>query len=66
MELGSLTIDGVRAASCSSVRDDGYGLAELHYVAGSRRRKGINSFLALSRERALAQAAKIDTAGGEG
>ncbi|HXE07967.1 MAG TPA: Asp-tRNA(Asn)/Glu-tRNA(Gln) amidotransferase subunit GatA [Acidobacteriaceae bacterium] len=37
------------------------GLAEEHYARIAEGDKQINSFLALSRERALAQAAKIDT-----
>ena len=44
--------------------------AEEHYARiaadDDAAKVGINSFLALSRERAMAQAAKIDADGGEG
>ena len=64
-----LTIDGVRAAVVGGTKS-AVTFAEEHYariaaedgVAG----KGINSYLALSRERALAQAAKVDAAAAKG
>jgi aspartyl-tRNA(Asn)/glutamyl-tRNA(Gln) amidotransferase subunit A len=59
MELESLTIDGVRAAVASG-QTTAAAVAELHYARIGSRDAEINSFLALSRERALAQAAKID------
>ncbi|MDE3104762.1 MAG: Asp-tRNA(Asn)/Glu-tRNA(Gln) amidotransferase subunit GatA [Acidobacteriota bacterium] len=60
-----LTIDGVRSAVLSG-ETTAVAVAEAHYTriaaedgpAG----KGINSFLALSRERALAQAERVDAA----
>jgi aspartyl-tRNA(Asn)/glutamyl-tRNA(Gln) amidotransferase subunit A len=63
MELETLTIDGVRAAvadgsvTATAVAERHYGLIAAEDGANG---KGINSFLALSRERAMAQAAKID------
>ena len=63
MELGKLTIDGVRAAvadgstTATAVAEQHYGLIEAEDDANGKR---INSFLALSRERAMTQAAKID------
>ena len=63
MELETLTIDGVRAAvadgsmTATAVAERHYSLIEAEDGATG---KGINSFLALSRERAMAQAAKID------
>jgi len=59
MDLDSLTIDGARAALASS-EVTATTLAELHYERIAARDGKINSFLALSRERALEQAAKID------
>jgi aspartyl-tRNA(Asn)/glutamyl-tRNA(Gln) amidotransferase subunit A len=59
MELGNLTIDGVRAAMASGATTAS-ALAELHYARIESRDSKINSFLALSRERAMAQAEKID------
>jgi aspartyl-tRNA(Asn)/glutamyl-tRNA(Gln) amidotransferase subunit A len=59
MELESLTIDGVRAAVASG-QTTAAAMAELHYARIGSQDTEINSFLALSRERALAQAAKID------
>jgi aspartyl-tRNA(Asn)/glutamyl-tRNA(Gln) amidotransferase subunit A len=59
MELENLTIDAARSAVASG-RTTATAIAELHYAqieSGDRR---INSFLALSRERAMTQAAKID------
>jgi aspartyl-tRNA(Asn)/glutamyl-tRNA(Gln) amidotransferase subunit A len=59
MELESLTIDGVRAAMAAG-QASATVLAELHYARIESKDVEINSFLALSRERAIAQAAKID------
>jgi aspartyl-tRNA(Asn)/glutamyl-tRNA(Gln) amidotransferase subunit A len=59
MELESLTIDGARAAVASGTVT-ATALAELHYERIKAHDVEINSFLALSRERAMAQAAKID------
>jgi aspartyl-tRNA(Asn)/glutamyl-tRNA(Gln) amidotransferase subunit A len=61
--LGSATIQEVRAAVASG-KTTATAIAEEHYAKIAAEDgpsgKGINSFLALSRERALAQAAKID------
>jgi aspartyl-tRNA(Asn)/glutamyl-tRNA(Gln) amidotransferase subunit A len=59
MELESLTIDGVRAAVASG-QMTATAVAELHYARIGSQDTKINSFLALSRERAMAQAANID------
>jgi aspartyl-tRNA(Asn)/glutamyl-tRNA(Gln) amidotransferase subunit A len=59
MELESLTIDGVRAAIASR-KTTATALAELHYARIGFQDTEINSFLALSRERAMTQAVKID------
>jgi len=59
MELESLTIDGARAAVASGEMKAS-ALAELYYARIDSHDGEINSFLALSRERAMAQAAKID------
>src|SRR5271168_2507900 len=59
MELESLTIDGSRAAVASGEMT-ATAVAELHYARIEAQDGKINSFLALSRERAMAQAAKID------
>jgi len=59
MELENLTIDGARDAVASQ-KTTAAALAELHYAEIGSRDGEINSFLALSRERAMAQAAKID------
>jgi len=59
MEFESLTIDGVRAAVASGEMT-ATAVAELHYARFGSQGTEINSFLALSRERAMAQAAKID------
>jgi aspartyl-tRNA(Asn)/glutamyl-tRNA(Gln) amidotransferase subunit A len=70
--LGSITIDGVRAAVASGAVT-ARAVAERHYariaaedVPASEGGKGIHSFLALSKERALAQAAKIDALAAKG
>ncbi len=64
-----MTIDGVRAAIASG-EATATAIAEEHYgriAAGDGPSgRGINSFLALSRERALAQAAKIDAMAASG
>ncbi|MGD0442394.1 MAG: Asp-tRNA(Asn)/Glu-tRNA(Gln) amidotransferase subunit GatA [Edaphobacter sp.] len=59
MELEGLTIDGVRAAVASGTIT-ATAMAELHYARIGSRDTKINSFLALNRERAMTQAAKID------
>jgi aspartyl-tRNA(Asn)/glutamyl-tRNA(Gln) amidotransferase subunit A len=62
MELESLTgltIDAARAAM-TSAEVTATALAELHYGRIAAQDGKINSFLALSRERAMTQAAKID------
>jgi aspartyl-tRNA(Asn)/glutamyl-tRNA(Gln) amidotransferase subunit A len=59
MELEDLTIDGVRAAVASG-ETSAVAVAERHYAEISSRDGEIHSYLALSRERAMAQAAKID------
>ncbi len=65
IELESLTIDGARAAVASG-ETTATALAELHYGRIDAQDIEINSFLALSRERALAQAAKIDALAAKG
>src|SRR5271156_5531677 len=59
MDLDGLTIDRTRAAVASGTMT-ATAVAELHYARIASGDSEINSFLALSRERALAQAAKID------
>ena len=59
MKLETLTIDGARAAVASGAMT-ATAVAELHYARIDSQDGEINSFLALSRERAMAQAAKID------
>jgi aspartyl-tRNA(Asn)/glutamyl-tRNA(Gln) amidotransferase subunit A len=59
MELESLTIDDARAAVASG-KMTATEVAELHYARIASEDHQINSFLALSRARAMAQAAKID------
>jgi aspartyl-tRNA(Asn)/glutamyl-tRNA(Gln) amidotransferase subunit A len=65
MELESLTIDGARAAIVSR-QVTATDLAERHYARISAQDGTINSFLSLSRERALMQAAKIDEMAAKG
>ena len=64
-----MTIDGVRAAIASG-EATATAIAEEHYARIAAEDgpdgKGINSFLALSKERALAQAAKIDAMAAKG
>jgi aspartyl-tRNA(Asn)/glutamyl-tRNA(Gln) amidotransferase subunit A len=59
MDLEGLTIDRTRAAVASGATT-ATAVAELHYARIASGDTEINSYLALSRERALAQAAKID------
>lgn len=59
MKIETLTIDEVRAAVASG-ETTATAVAELHFDRIKDQDVEINSFLALSRERALAQAAKID------
>jgi aspartyl-tRNA(Asn)/glutamyl-tRNA(Gln) amidotransferase subunit A len=59
MELESLTINGARSAVATGEMT-ATALTELHYSRIESQDPEINSFLALSRERAMAQAAKID------
>jgi aspartyl-tRNA(Asn)/glutamyl-tRNA(Gln) amidotransferase subunit A len=59
MELENLTIDGTRMAVTAG-ETSATALTELHYARIEAQDTEINSFLALSRERAMAQAAKID------
>jgi aspartyl-tRNA(Asn)/glutamyl-tRNA(Gln) amidotransferase subunit A len=63
------TIDGVRAGVADGSAT-ATAMAELHYsriaADDGDKGKGINSFLALSKERALAQAAKIDALAAKG
>ena len=59
MTVEGLTIDEVRS-SVAAGRTTATALAELHYERIATGDAQINSYLSLSRERALAQAAKID------
>jgi len=69
MGLGSATIQEVRAGIASG-KATATAIAEEHYARIAAEDgpdgKGINSFLALSRDRALAQAAKIDALAAKG
>src|SRR5208283_4473452 len=69
MGLGSATIQEVRAGIASG-KATATAVAEKHYARIAAEDgpdgKGINSFLALSRERAMAQAAKIDAMAAKG
>jgi aspartyl-tRNA(Asn)/glutamyl-tRNA(Gln) amidotransferase subunit A len=68
MELESLTgltMDAARAVMASG-KVTATALAELHYGRIAAEDGKINSFLALSRERAMAQAEKIDTMAAKG
>lgn len=65
MELEDLTIEGVRAAVASG-ETTATALAEQHYGRIEARDGEINSFLALSRDRAMAQAARIDALAAKG
>ncbi|HET6170092.1 MAG TPA: Asp-tRNA(Asn)/Glu-tRNA(Gln) amidotransferase subunit GatA [Terracidiphilus sp.] len=59
MDTGSLTIEAARTAIASG-EVTATALAEAHYARIAEKDGAINSYLALSRQRALAQAAKID------
>ena len=59
MELETLTIDAARSAVASG-KTTATAMTELHYAQIESGDGKINSFLALSRERAMAQATKID------
>ena len=59
MNLEGLTIDAARTAVAAG-ETSATALAELHYARLAARDVQINSFLALSRDRAMAQAEKID------
>jgi aspartyl-tRNA(Asn)/glutamyl-tRNA(Gln) amidotransferase subunit A len=69
MRLGEMSIESVRegvasgAATAASVAEAHYARVAAEDGAGG---KGINSFLALSRERALSQAAKVDAMAAKG
>jgi len=69
MELGGMTIESVRAAIASGAAT-ATAVAEEHYARIAAEDgpsgKNIHSFLALSRERAMAQAAKIDAMAARG
>jgi aspartyl-tRNA(Asn)/glutamyl-tRNA(Gln) amidotransferase subunit A len=65
MELESSTIDGVHAAVASGLAS-AMSVAERHYALIASRDTKINSFLALSRERAMTQAAMIDEMAAKG
>ena len=65
MELEDLTIEGARAAIASK-QITATDLAERHYARIDAQDGTINSFLSLSRERALRQAAKIDEMAAKG
>ncbi|WP_263367889.1 Asp-tRNA(Asn)/Glu-tRNA(Gln) amidotransferase subunit GatA [Edaphobacter bradus] len=57
--LAGLTIDSIRAAVAAG-ETTATSLAELHYAQIAEKDSAINSYLSLSRERALAQASRID------
>jgi aspartyl-tRNA(Asn)/glutamyl-tRNA(Gln) amidotransferase subunit A len=59
MKLDGLTIAGTRSAIAAG-EITASALAELHYSRIESQDTDINSFMAVSRERAMAQAAKID------
>jgi aspartyl-tRNA(Asn)/glutamyl-tRNA(Gln) amidotransferase subunit A len=69
MNLETLTIDGVREAIASK-KSTATQIAEAHYARIAELDQNpagpINSYLALSKERALAQAAKIDALAAKG
>lgn len=65
VEIRNLTIEGARAAVASG-KVTATALAEAHYARIAAEDSAINSYLALSRERALAQAAKIDQMAAKG
>src|SRR5262245_329878 len=59
LDLAELTIDGVRAAVASG-EITAASLAEAHYRQIAEKDTAIHSYLSLGRERAVAQAEKID------
>src|SRR5438552_3504164 len=65
MNLDGLTIDGARAA-IGAGEITAAALADLHYSRIESQDTEINSFLAMSRERAMAQAEKIDRMAAKG
>jgi aspartyl-tRNA(Asn)/glutamyl-tRNA(Gln) amidotransferase subunit A len=65
MDLATLTIDTARSAVASG-ETTATALAEQHYAHIKTNDVRIHSFLALSRERAMAHAAKIDTLAAKG
>jgi aspartyl-tRNA(Asn)/glutamyl-tRNA(Gln) amidotransferase subunit A len=65
VNLENLTIDSARAAIAAG-ETTAAALAELHYDRISSHDGKINSFLALSRERAMKQASKIDEMAAKG
>ena len=65
MELEGLTVDAARAGVASG-ETTATALAELYYERIKDKDVEINSFLALSRERALEQAAKVDALAAKG
>jgi aspartyl-tRNA(Asn)/glutamyl-tRNA(Gln) amidotransferase subunit A len=65
MELEGLTMDAARAALASG-EVTATALAELHYGRIAAKDGKINSFLAVSRERAMRQAARIDEMAAKG
>lgn len=65
VDLENLTIDSVRAAIASG-ESSATTLAGLHYDRIASQDGKINSFLALTRERAVKQALKIDEMAGKG
>jgi aspartyl-tRNA(Asn)/glutamyl-tRNA(Gln) amidotransferase subunit A len=65
MEVESLTIDAARSAMAAG-RVTATALAETHYERIAAEDGRINSFLALSRERAMGQAEKIDRMAAKG
>jgi aspartyl-tRNA(Asn)/glutamyl-tRNA(Gln) amidotransferase subunit A len=65
VDLRNLTIDAARE-SIASGQTTATALAELHYNRIAAEDGKINSFLALSRERAMAQAQKIDEMAAKG
>jgi aspartyl-tRNA(Asn)/glutamyl-tRNA(Gln) amidotransferase subunit A len=65
MNLGSLTIDGARSA-VQERKTSAVALAESHYAKIESDDPKIGAFLTLSRERAMAQAAKMDALAAKG
>src|SRR5260370_39961455 len=65
MKINGLTIDGARAALVAG-ETTATALAESHYARIESEDAEINSFLAISLERAMAQATKIDGMAAEG